>query len=107
MRFYPETSWDRLYEMVVLRKASVPFHRSWLRSRENISDLSLLLGFVPYCVFNGAPIELGNLLKFVEADSHAKAGILAELAWQGKNPREQTAQDWIRRLCYAIWRYAD
>ena len=61
------------------------FHQRWLRSRENISDLSLLLGFVPYCVFNGTPIKLGNLLKFVKANGHAKAGILAQLTWQRKN----------------------
>ena len=61
------------------------FHQSRLRSRENVSDLSLLLRFVPYCVFNGTPIKLGNLLKFVKANSHAKAGIMAQLTRQRKN----------------------
>src|ERR1700732_1265223 len=69
-------------------------HQGRLRSRENIPYLSLLLNLVPYGIFDRAPIELGNLLKFVKAYRHAKACVFGQFSWQGKNVRRD--RRWIK-----------
>ena len=43
-------------------------HQSGLRSGEDIAHLSLLLNLVAQDIFNRAPVEFGNLLKFIKAD---------------------------------------
>src|ERR1700727_1175213 len=62
-------------------------HQRRLRSRENIPYLSLLLNLVSYGIFYRAPIELGNLLKFVKAYGHAKSCVFGQLSRQRKNIR--------------------
>src|SRR5438046_4541301 len=60
-------------------------HQSGLRSGEDIAHLSLLLNLVAQDIFNRAPVEFGNLLKFIKADCHAKSRLPGQFSRQREN----------------------
>ena len=62
-------------------------HQRRLRARENIAHLSLLLNLIPDRIFDRASIELGDLLKFIKADGHAKSCVFGQLSRQSKHVR--------------------
>src|ERR1700677_826896 len=62
-------------------------HERRLRPGKHVTHFPLLLNLISNCVLDRASVEFRNLLKFIQADSHAKAPIFRQLPRQGENIR--------------------
>jgi hypothetical protein len=61
------------------------FDERGLGSGEHVADLSLLLHGIAQGAFDGLPVEVGHLLKFIQRDREPKSAVLRDLGGQAEH----------------------